>query len=167
MNQRTIRYCPFCGTPLQNHNSSLEEQTRCMQCGRVYFADPKVAVAVFIQKHGKILLTRRINNPLSGFWSLPAGFMNANEDPQEAAIRECLEETGLMVGITSLLGIFSGREHPRGADLVLVYRGKILGGNLYAGDDADHAAFFNFKELPPLAFKTTARIIEQFRDDKS
>ncbi len=138
-----------------------------MQCGGIYFADPKVAVAVFIQEQGKILLTRRINNPFSGCWSLPAGFMNANEDPQEAAIRECREETGLIVGIKSLLGIFSGREHPRGADLLIVYGGEILGGDLNAGDDADHAAFFSLKELPPLAFKTTAKIIEQYRDNES
>ena len=99
-----------------------------MQCGRVYFEDPKVAVAVYIQEQGKILLTRRKNNPFSGFWSLPAGFMNAKEDPQEAAVRECREETGFLVGIKSLLGIFSGREHSRGADLIIVYMGEILGG---------------------------------------
>ena len=95
MNQRTIRYCPFCGTSLKDQHPSNEEPTRCLQCGWIYFADPKVAVAVFIQDQGKILLTCRINQPFNGFWSLPAGFMNAFEDPRDAAIRECLEETGL------------------------------------------------------------------------
>ena len=135
-----------------------------MQCGGVFFADPKVAVAVFIQEDGKILLTRRSNHPFSGYWSLPAGFVNAHEDPQEAAFRECLEETGLIVEIKSLLGIFSGREHPHGSDILIVYRAEVSGGELAAGDDADHAAFFDLNQLPALAFQTTAKIIEQYHD---
>jgi len=54
-----------------------------------------VAVAVLIERDGKVLLVRRANTPQKGMWTLPAGFVDAGEDPAQAAERECLEETGL------------------------------------------------------------------------
>jgi ADP-ribose pyrophosphatase YjhB (NUDIX family) len=88
-------------------------------------------------------------------WSFPAGFINAHEDPAEAAARECLEETGLQVQVLGLAALVSGREHPRGADFVLVYFAKITGGSLVPGDDAEQAVFFERSALPPLAFRAT------------
>jgi ADP-ribose pyrophosphatase YjhB (NUDIX family) len=81
--------------------------------------------------------------------------VNAYEDPARAAERECLEETGLIVEVTGLQEIISGREHERGADMILVYRARITGGELRAGDDADLAQFFPRQNLPPLAFRAT------------
>jgi len=81
------------------------------------------------------------------------------EDPAQAAVRECREETGLDVKISGLINIISGREHPRGADFVIVYRAEIIGGKLLAGDDADRAEFFPYEHLPPLAFKVTKKIL--------
>ena len=85
--------------------------------------------------------------------------MDAWEDPARAAERECLEETGLEVRVTGLLDIYPGREHPRGADLVIGYRAEITGGALRAGDDAGAAAFFPRSQLPTLAFTATHRIL--------
>ncbi|HRJ75091.1 MAG TPA: NUDIX domain-containing protein, partial [Anaerolineales bacterium] len=88
----------------------------CPQCGFIYFQDPKVAAAVLIEKDSRVLLVRRVNEPFRGLWTLPAGFINADEDPAEAAARECLEETGLVVKIKNVLDVIAGREHERGAD---------------------------------------------------
>jgi ADP-ribose pyrophosphatase YjhB (NUDIX family) len=107
-----------------------------------------------------VLLVRRANDPQRGLWTLPAGFVDAGEDPVVAAERECLEETGLQVRVTGLLDVLSGQEHPRGAHIVIFYRGEILGGNLLPGDDVDRVAFFERNALPPLAFNTTVRILQ-------
>jgi 8-oxo-dGTP diphosphatase len=131
----------------------------CPNCEWVHFEDPKVAAAVLVERNGKVLLTRRINEPERGCWSLPAGFVNAYEDPARAAQRECLEETGLQVEITCLLDVLSGREHPRGADIFIVYSARIIGGELAAGDDADVVGFFSREQLPPLAFSTTRKVL--------
>lgn len=74
------------------------------------FVNPKVAAAVLIEKDGRVLLVRRANEPYRGLWTLPAGFVNGNEDPAEAAARECLEETGLSVHVTRVLDVIAGRE---------------------------------------------------------
>ena len=154
-----IRFCPYCGVKVELRLVFGKERQVCPDCGWVNYTDPKVAVAVLVEQDGKVLLTRRVNEPLSGAWTLPAGFMDAYEDPQRAAERECLEETGLRVEITGLVGILGGREHPRGSDILIVYRAKVVGGNLAPGDDADQAGFFYRDQLPPLAFQSTLKIL--------
>ena len=156
------RYCPRCATPLERRLRFGKERPVCPACDWIYFADPKVAAAALVIEDSRVLLVRRINDPQRGLWSLPAGFVDAGEDPAQAAARECLEETGLQVGITGLLDVIFGQEHPRGAHIVIVYRAEVLGGVLQPDDDVDQADFFNFATLPPLAFRSTHFILEHF-----
>ncbi|NPV57452.1 MAG: NUDIX hydrolase [Anaerolineae bacterium] len=149
------RFCPQCGKPLVEQVQFGELRPTCANCGFVYFEDPKVASGVLIEQDDKVLLVRRVYPPAEGRWSIPAGFVNAREDPQAAAVRECLEETGLQVRLTGLANLIYGREHPRGADLMLIYNAVVTGGALKAGDDADEAGFFSRAALPPLAFRAT------------
>jgi 8-oxo-dGTP diphosphatase len=154
-----INFCPNCGAAVQEVFAFGHLRPTCPKCGWIYFADPKVAVAILVQQGGKVLLVQRANDPLQGLWTLPAGFVDAGEDPQAAAVRECWEETNLKVRITGLLDVLAGQEHPRGAHILIVYQGEILSGELNSGDDAAEAAFFPLQELPPLAFETTRKII--------
>jgi 8-oxo-dGTP diphosphatase len=110
-----------------------------------------------------VLLVRRVNEPQQGYWSLPAGFVEADEDPKHAAERECLEETGFEVRVTDLLDVISGREHPEGASIIILYQGEIIGGQAKPQDDVDAVAFFGAHEVPPLAFEATRIAIERWR----
>lgn len=152
---RAITFCPYCGVPVEARLLFGEMRPQCPECGWIYFEDPKVAAGVLVEQGGRVLLVQRNNEPARGLWSFPAGFINAHEDPQDAARRECLEETGLEVRLTGLLHLISGREHPKGADIVLVYGAQVQGGALRAGDDADQAVFFAWDALPELAFRAT------------
>ena len=104
----------------------------------------------------------RSNDPQKGLWTLPAGFIDAGEDPQVALIRECQEETGLQVRITALVDVIAGQELPRGTNILIVYCAAVKGGELQPADDVDMAAYFSPDSLPPLAFSTTRRIIAQW-----
>lgn len=131
----------------------------CPQCGWIHFTNPKVAAAVLVEQDGRVLLVRRVNEPFRGLWTLPAGFVDAGEDPARAAERECLEETSLIVRATKVLDVIAGREHPRGADFIIVYQSEVVSSELCAGDDADAAEWFDYQELPPLAFRATRIIL--------
>lgn len=155
----SVQYCIQCGNLLTREEKFGRIRPVCPQCGWIYFADPKVAVAVVVAQEGKVLLVQRVNPPFQGFWSLPAGFMDGGEAADEAASRECFEETGLYVKTGKLVHIHCGREHPQGADIVLIYRADVTGGELRAGDDAMEAGFFAFGSLPPLAFSSTRNTI--------
>ena len=61
--------------------------------------------------------------------------------------------------ITGLMQVIGGREHPNGADIVIVYRATITGGLLHPGDDADQAEYFSYASLPPLAFRATRKAL--------
>jgi ADP-ribose pyrophosphatase YjhB (NUDIX family) len=157
---KRYKYCPECGELLQAKVVEHKEQPFCDSCDRIYFPDNKVAAAVLVEHDGEILLVKRGIDPHRGMWTLPAGFIDAGEDPLAAAERECLEETGLHVRVTDLLEIISGQEHLRGAHLVILYRAEIEHGELNAADDADEAAFFGPDNLPPLAFEATKKSID-------
>lgn len=154
-----INYCPRCGTTLVVEARFGKPRPVCPSCGWIYFPDPKVAAAVLIEKGSEVLLVRRAVNPERGRWSLPAGYVDAGEDPAHAAVRECLEETGLQVKITGLLDVFAGQDHPRGADIIILYEGEVEDGIIQPGDDVDGAAFFSRAQLPPLAFSTTRKML--------
>ena len=152
-------FCPRCAAPVASQYLYGQQRPVCPACGWIFFADPKVAVAVLVEREGRILLVERANEPFRGLWTLPAGFVNAGEDPALAASRECLEETGLIVTITSLIDIVSGREHPRGSDFVIFYRGQAGPGAAVANDDAAAVGWFERGNLPELAFKSTSHIL--------
>jgi len=155
-----VVFCPRCGTELVLLERVGAIRPVCPGCDWIFFPDPKVAAGVVVWKDNKILLVQRANTPRRGFWTIPVGFVDAGEDPSQAAGRECFEETGLHVHVTGLLDVFSGQEHPRGAHIIIVYRGDIQGGVLRPGDDVSDARFFANDELPPLAFSTTREIID-------
>jgi 8-oxo-dGTP diphosphatase len=156
-----IKFCPRCGTEVIREHKFGMVRPICPQCGWIYFVDPKVAAAVLIEQDGRVLLVRRANEPYQGLWTLPAGFIDGGEDPALAAVRECLEETGLSVRVTRVLDVIAGREHERGADFIIVYGAEIISGELIPADDADAAEWFPRDQLPQLAFKATQKVLEK------
>ncbi len=103
------RYCPRCAAALRQEQRFGKLRPVCPDCGWVYFADPKVAVAALVEAASQVLLVRRLNEPYQGCWTLPAGFVDAGEDPAEAVVRELFEETGMQGGVTGLHSVLAGR----------------------------------------------------------
>ncbi|CAN5299585.1 hypothetical protein BH09MYX1_BH09MYX1_55980 [soil metagenome] len=57
----------------------------------------EVAGAVVFRDDGAVLFIRRGKAPALGTWSLPGGRIEPGETPENAAVREVAEETGLVV----------------------------------------------------------------------
>jgi ADP-ribose pyrophosphatase YjhB (NUDIX family) len=162
-----LNYCPHCGHALEDREAFGRVRRSCPACDTVVFREHKVAAGVLVVHDDKVLLVRRRMNPRQGMWTFPAGFVDFDEDPAEAAVRECREETGLEVEVTGLLDLIAGREHARGADIVIVYCARLVGGEPRAGDDVDWVAFFAPDELPPLAFRATRAALDKWRDSQA
>jgi ADP-ribose pyrophosphatase YjhB (NUDIX family) len=111
---------------------------------------------VLLSDNGLVLLIRRAVDPGRGLWALPAGFVEIDELPHEAAAREALEETGLRVEIGDLLRI-RRMANPDKPGLLLTYGGQVIDGDLQANDDVSEARWFGAGEIPwdELAFETT------------
>lgn len=136
---------------------------RCVDCGFVFYTDPKVGVGVMVVEDDRLLLVRRSMEPGRGKWSIPAGYVDHGEDPAAAAAREAHEETGLVVRVTGLVGVYHNPPGEGGASIFILYRAERIGGDLCAGDDADEAAFFALDALPELAFASTRAAIDLLR----
>lgn len=158
-------YCMACGTPLiRRIMDSNHERPVCPSCGRVVYHDPKVAVSAFITEGNRVLLIQRGIEPQKGLWALPAGFIEGNEDPVDGAAREALEETGLIVEVVRLLGVFARRGGIGSADITIGYEARIIGGTLQAADDAVDAQWFGADQIPELAFESTKILVERWRE---
>jgi ADP-ribose pyrophosphatase YjhB (NUDIX family) len=157
-----INFCVRCGHALERREAFGAVRPMCPACGRIHFIDPKVAVGVIIEHVGQLLLVQRKYNPEQGKWSIPAGFVEGGEDPARAAEREAREETGLIVETTQLLEVIAKSLPNEGADILIVYRARIVGGALQAGDDAAHAAYFGPDNWPPVAFASTRAILARW-----
>lgn len=158
----SLKFCPRCGTALVERLHTGKLRPTCPTCNWVYFPDPKVAVVVLIRKNEHVLLVQRMFDPQKGHWTLPSGFVDAGEDPQAAAARECLEETGLQIEDLKLLDVIYSHEFPRGASILILYQAQVKSGELRPGDDARQAAYFDIQDLPPLAFASTHRILDLY-----
>jgi len=123
---------------------------------------PLLAADAVILCSGRIVLIRRSNPPFQGCYALPGGFVEVGESVEAAAIREAREETGLVVELLGLVGIYSDpARDPRGhvVSAAFLARPAEDSPQLSAGSDAAGVAAFPPERLPPLAFDH-ARIID-------
>lgn len=162
-----IKFCTQCGHAMEERELYGRLRPVCPNCKHIHFIDPKVAAAVLIEQDGKVLLTRRAGDPQKGLWVTPGGFVDFDEDPRHAAIRECEEETGLKVELTELIDVISSVGHAGvqagGASIVIFFRARIIGGELKADDDADQVGWFGPEELPEIAFEPTKVVLGRWR----
>lgn len=158
--ERIANYCSRCGHALEQRERFGKLRPVCPQCGQTVFFDPKVAVVVFITDGDRVLLVQRMHPPAQGLWALPAGFVDADEDPAAAAVREAQEETGMIVEVDALLDVLH-RPDPDGlADIIIAYSAHVTGGVLCAADDACDARWFARDALPEVGLVTTLKLLD-------
>ena len=99
----------------------------------------------------KVLLINRGKEPYKGQWALPGGFVEIDEELEDAVVRELAEETGLTGIRLEQMHTFGtiGRD-PRGRQITIVFMGIVTEEQtgIKAGDDAAQAQWFDIEELP-------------------
>ena len=143
----TFKYCPQCGSPLISKHVFGADRPVCPECGYIVFRDPKLAVGALIIEDGRVLLVRRGVIPRLGFWAMPSGFVEYDEQPRPALAREIREETGLEASVGRVLEVFPIAD-PNKKGVFLLFEARIVGGNLRSGDDVTEARWFPVNDIP-------------------
>lgn len=112
------------------------------------------ASAVITDDDGRVLLVQRGKEPQKGRWSVPGGSVEPGETLEEAAAREALEETGLIVSIGRELWTLTTPTADGRTFEIHDFAATVVGGELAAGDDADDARWLWPEELKDLALTT-------------
>ena len=134
---------------------------KCVECDRVIYSDPKVAVAAIIPMDSGIVLLKRAIEPQLGKWSFPSGYVDRGEKLEKALEREVLEECGLVVDVGRLVGVYSDEGQ---AVVLIVYQADVVDGELMAGDETSDARVFAVDAMPVLAFEHDDRIVHDWRE---
>jgi 8-oxo-dGTP diphosphatase len=129
----------------------------------VLWPDPKLATAVVIETAAGIVLGKRSIDPGRGLWCLPGGFVDDDEHPEQAAVRECREELQAAVVVTGTVGIYHVRRAQRPHLVVIGYRGRLAAGErASAGHEMDEVGVFSPRELPALAFSSHRQLLNDW-----
>ncbi|MDF1512616.1 MAG: NUDIX hydrolase [Anaerolineae bacterium] len=100
------------------------------------------AFAIIFDTKQHVLLCHRRDIDM---WNLPGGGLKKQELPTEAAERETLEETGLLIDIKHLVGVY--RKSAKN-DLTFIFLAKVTGGKIGPTDEADEIAYFAIDKIP-------------------
>jgi len=153
----TLNYCSRCGAPLRFGRIEGEDRERlaCEACGYVAYVNPRMVVTTLpITDHGELVLLRRGIEPGYGLWAQPGGFLEIDETVNEGAVRETLEEIGLIVELGEIVGLYSRIE---AAVVVLAFEARIVGGEIHTTAEALDVRAFRPEAIPwrEIAFRTT------------
>jgi 8-oxo-dGTP diphosphatase len=139
------------------------ELEACPNDDFVLWRDPKVAAAIVVEAADGIVLGRRAIEPGYGMWCLPGGFVNDDESPAEAAVRECREEIGAVVEVESVLDVYHGAKTTASSIVVIAYRGRLAAGEKVSpGDEMLEAGVFRLDALPPIAFPSHREALARY-----
>jgi len=112
---------------------------------------PGATAIIFDASRKNVLLTQRSDN---GRWCLPGGFMDPGESAEEACIRESMEETGLEVRVTRLVGIYTSPDQiieyedgQRCQAVAMTFEAEVAGGELRLSDETTNHGYFPVESL--------------------
>jgi len=138
------------------------ERDVCATCGFINYVNPKIVTGAVVRHAGKILLCRRAIEPRSGYWTLPAGYMEVGETAEQAAMREAREEANASIVIDRLLAVYT---IPRIAQVQIIYLAHLADENFSAGPESLEVMLAGWDEIPwqDIAFPSVTWALEQYR----
>lgn len=160
MNNGPMTDYPFnAGIP---HGDNRERMV-CGDCGWIHYVNPKIVVGAVCTWEDKFLLCRRAIEPRSGYWTIPAGFLEERETVEQGACREAKEEALADIEINALLGVYS---IPRISQVQMIFRAALRNPNVGVGDESEEVELVTWEEIPwdDLAFPSVTWSLNHFHE---
>jgi 8-oxo-dGTP diphosphatase len=163
MNPSEYKFCPRCAGHLEGRVIKEGEPERlvCGACGFVFYLGPKLVVGAISESEGGILLIQRSIEPGYGKWTFPGGFVERGEVAETAAEREALEEAGVEIEVTGIVGLYS---YEGQVPAIAVFSARVIGGEPAPLDETLDVRSFPRDELPwsEMAFPSTEQALKDY-----
>lgn len=149
-----FKYCPKCGSSHFEENNFKSK--KCQDCNFTYYFNSSAATVAIIQnQNNEILVATRAFEPAKGTFDLPGGFVDMDENGEEAVAREVKEETGMDVtGVRYLFTIPNLYEYSGFVvhTLDLFFLCKVSSLEFHAEDDVAKLEFMKLSDIDPEQF---------------
>lgn len=129
---------------------------------RDIYPTPNISVrAIILNSKSELLLVKEASTRT---WSLPGGWCDLFETPSEAIIKEVIQEAGIRMKVSKLLGITDRTKYKSNknwSEYALMFQGEILEDTKSFGHEVLEVGFFDVNNLPELSFKSTSEEIKR------
>ena len=152
LSRMAYRFCPMCKAELSPQSMNDDGITRgvCPSCKWVHYPANAILVNALIVADSRIVA---IHPPGEEGIALPGGHVEYGESPQEAAIRETLEETGLVVEVNRCLGwYFEPYKGYPGPVVGFMFEANTVGGDIKDSQEGA-VAIYPIHAMPPISAK--------------
>ncbi|MEO1197758.1 MAG: NUDIX hydrolase [Pseudomonadota bacterium] len=138
------------------------ERAVCDHCGFVAYDNPKIVVGSVVRHDGRVLMCRRAIEPRRGFWTIPAGYLEFGETPEQGARREAREEANALLALKELLAIYTVT---RIGQVQMFFRASLTDGQFSPGAESLETDLFAWDDIPwtELAFPTVRWVLTHDR----
>ncbi len=135
----------------------------CDACGFVDYVNPRVVVGAVCAWRDRILMCRRAIEPRTGFWTIPAGYLEERETVMDGARRETWEEARADADLGSVLAIYT---IPRISQVQIIFRGALRSPDVAPGPESQEVALLTWDEIPwnDIAFPSVHWALHHFRE---
>jgi len=139
------------------------ERYVCGRCGHIHYSNPKIVVGSVVVYDRNILLCRRAIEPRKTYWTLPAGFLEEHETPEDGARREAREEASCDIVLDGLLAVYSVTHI---SQVQLMYRARLRTPDFAPGPESLETRLFAWDDIPwnELAFPSVHWALHHFRE---
>jgi len=163
-----MKYCSHCGKTVvfRIPEGDNRERFLCESCGTIHYQNPRIITGCLAVWEDRVLLCKRAIQPRSGFWTLPAGFLENGETATAGAERETWEEVRAKVAKLELYTMFS---LPHISQIYLFYRAQLIDGIFAPGEETDAVRLFHEADIPwdKLAFPVIRDTLQHYFRDRA
>jgi 8-oxo-dGTP diphosphatase len=157
------RFCPRCRGRLEHREIKSGEPERlvCRGCSFIIYQGPKLVAAAIFELDGGIVLVQRAIDPGYGRWTFPGGFVERGEVAERAAEREVLEEAGVEIEVTDIVGLYT---YEGQIPAIAVFSARVTGGKPTPLDETMAVQTFPRDGLPwsQMAFPSTEHALKDY-----
>ncbi len=161
-----MKYCSECGGALHEAIPEGDDRPRmvCAACGVVAYVNPRTVVGCIVEHERQLLLCRRAIEPRTGFWTMPAGFLELGESTAEGARRETREEACAEVTIVAPHALL---DIPDIGQSYVLFHARLQGSAFAAGSESEAVELVPYADVPwdELAFPVLYFALRLFVDD--